>query len=565
MKRLMMASLVLLLSAVALRAQGFDPTVEVSRSYDVRLGEIHKPVLPVEIPDTLSRFGHTTDYSIFEKPYGNLYDFTPYDALRIKPMDPVRLPLFYARLGLQMPIAPLVDIHLQKASRKGIYFDMALHHNSFFGGVPDAGGGGDPFSLKNTDNDAAAHMKIVWATGEAGFGLNYKYASRYTVSPSGIPAFSGFSRYGFSAGLRSTTENEKDIYYDFKFKYDGSRSGYRSALPSGALADPVSVNENGFTLDGWVGTTFDIHRIYIDMTIRFADYAGFKDYTVSVVEFSPIYEYSSKRFAGRFGVKFGNRFGLQESDALKAPDGNNLNALSNVFPDIDARFELSKRSLWLHAIIGGGFDLNSYGDLADRVPLLTPNTPMLMGARPLDMTLALEGVVFGRFALNVSGGFVMQRGTPVYEPVVTTDGSPAEIRLGFVNANTLVGGLDAFWKSSTVTTGGELRFRHYLALEGGPAITQLPSATGRLYFRYNWRERLIGSLDYDFRSSVSGNTFGAWTVPWIHNVGLTLDYVVNHHFTIYGKLGNLFNCRNQYVPLYVEPGFNFGGGIALIF
>lgn len=560
MKRVLLAVLTALILATSLRAQGFDPTVEVSRSYDVRLGEIHKPVLPMEVSDTLSRFGHTTDYSIFEKPYGNLYEFTPYDALRIKPMDPVRLPLFYARLGLQMPIAPLVDIHLQKASRKGLYFDFALHHNSFFGGVPDASGG-DPLSLQNTDNDAAAHMKIVWATGEASLGINYKYDSRYTVAPAGQTASNGLHRYGFSAGLRSTTANEKDIYYDFKLRYDGGRSSWITS----AMTDPLAVKINGFSLDGWVGTTFDIHRIYIDMGIRFSDYAGFKDYAVSVVEFSPIYEYASKRFAGRFGVKFGNRFGLQESSAAKAPDGNNLSALSNVFPDVDARYEISKRALWIHAILGGGFDLNDYADLAERVPLLTPNTPMLMGIRPLDATLALEGVLFGRFAVNLSGGFVMQRCTPVFEPVVTAGGAPAEIRLGFVNANTLVGGLDAFWKSSTVTTGGEIRLRHYFALEGEAAVTQLPVATGRLYFRYNWRERLIGSLDYDFRSSISGSTFGAWSTPWIHNVGLTLDYVVNHNLTVYGKLGNLFGCRNQYVPMYVEPGFNFGGGIALIF
>ena len=128
-----------------------------------------------------------------------------------------------------------------------------------------------------------------------------------------------------------------------------------------------------------------------------------------------------------------------------------------------------------------------------------------------------------------------------------------------------MGGLDAFWKSSTVTTGGELRFYHYFPVAGGAAITQLPNATGRLYFRYNWRERVIGSLDYDFRSSIGGDTFGTWSTPWIHNLGLTVDYVVNRHFTLYGKLGNLFNCHNQYVPFYVEPGFNFGGGIALIF
>ncbi len=559
MKRALMILGLLLACTAPLTAQGFDPTVEVSRSYDVRLGEIHKPVLPLEVSDTLARFGHTTDYSIFEKPYGNLYEFTPYDALRIKPMDPIRLPLLYARVGLQMPIAPLVDVHLQKATKKGTYFNMALHHNSFFGSVQDVKG--LDLAMQNSDNDVSADMKFVWATGEAGVGVSYNYDSRYTLSSSGQNARNGYGNLGVKAGLRSTTENENNLYYDFRFRYDRGHSSYLTS----AMTDRLAVNEDAFSLNGWVGTTFDIHRIYIDMSIRLANYSGAKDYTTAVVAFSPIYEYSSNRFEGKFGVKFGNRFGLQESKATKAPDGNNLNALSNVFPDIDARYEIVRRSLWIHTIIGGGFDLNDYGFLAAQVPLLSPNTPMLMGSRPLDLTLALEGVVFGRFAMNLTGGFVMERGRPVFEPVVPSDNSPAEIKLGFLNANTLTGGLDAFWKSSTVTTGGELRFYHYFPLAGEPAVTQLPNATGRLYFRYNWRERVIGSLDYDFRSSVSGSTFGAWTAPWIHNLGLTVDYVVNRHFTLYGKLSNLFNCRNQYVPYYMEPGFSFGGGIALIF
>lgn len=561
MKRAMMILGLLLACAGPLFAQGFDPTVEVSRSYDVRLGEIHKPVLPLEVPDTLARFGHTTDYSIFEKPYANLYEFTPYDALRIKPLDPIRLPLFYARVGLQMPVSPLVDLHLQKATKGGTYFNLALHHNSFFGSVPEVGAGGGNLSMSNSDNDVSADMKFVWATGEAGVGVSYNYDSRYSVASAGATARNGYGNLGVRAGLRSTAENENNLYYDFKFQYNAGNSSYLTS----AMTDRLGLRENAFSLDGWVGTTFDIHRIYIDMSLRFASYTGAKDYTTAVVAFSPIYEYNSGRFEGRFGVKFGNRFGLQESKAAKAPDGNNLNALSSVFPDVDARVEVVRRALWIHTIIGGGFDLNNYGFLASQVPLLSPNTPMLMGSRPLDVTLALEGVVFGRFAMNLTGGFVMERGRPIFEPVVTTDGAPAEIQLGFLNANTLMGGLDAFWKSSTVTTGGELRFYHYFPMAGGAAVTQLPTATGRLYFRYNWRERLIGSLDYDFRSSVSGGTFGVWTAPWIHNLGLTVDYVVNRHFTLYGKLGNLFNHRNQYVPYYVEPGFNFGGGIAVIF
>ena len=560
MKRMLMAAVTALLYCINSLAQGFDPTVEVSRTFDVRLGEINKPELPVSVPDSLLKFDHATDYSIFEKPYGNLYEFSPYDALKIKPMDPVLLPLLYARVGMRFPVAPLVDLHLQKALQGGTYLNVALRHGSFFGSAASPVGG-DAFSERNTDNDAAARLKYVWATGEAGIGLHGTYGSRHTTGSGGEGIRNRAGRFGVVASVNSTNESENEVYYDFKMRFDRSHSSFLTDV----LEEKLAVLENAFALEGRIGTTFDVHRVYIDMSIRYADYDKFKDYTVSVVEFSPIYEYSSRRFNGRFGVKFGNRFGLQEPSASKAPDGNNLSALSSVFPDVDARYEIISQSLWVHAVIGGGFDLNSYGDLSLRVPMLSPNTPMKMGSRPLDATLSLEGTIFGRFAMNLSGGFSMERGRPVFEPVVPAGNAPAEIRLGFLSMNDLSCGVDAFWKSSTVTTGGEFRLHRYFALGDAPAVTQLPTATGRLYFRYNWRERVIGSLDYDFRSPISGDTFGAWSAPWIHNLNLTVDYVLNRHLTIYGKFGNLLNRHNQYVPYYAEPGFSFGGGVALIF
>ena len=56
-----------------------------------------------------------------------------------------------------------------------------------------------------------------------------------------------------------------------------------------------------------------------------------------------------------------------------------------------------------------------------------------------------------------------------------------------------------------------------------------------------------------------------YEVPAIVDVDLNLNYLINKHFSVFAKVGNLLNHRNQYMPLYLEPGINFGGGVCLNF
>ena len=56
-----------------------------------------------------------------------------------------------------------------------------------------------------------------------------------------------------------------------------------------------------------------------------------------------------------------------------------------------------------------------------------------------------------------------------------------------------------------------------------------------------------------------------YEVPAIVDMDLNVNYLINKHFSVFAKLGNLLNHRNQYMPLYLEPGRNFGGGVCLNF
>ena len=68
-------SLFLCVSAVSAAAQDLDPTVEVSREYEGKLVEVHKPVLNMAVPDSLTHFALDFDYSVFANPYQSIPAF----------------------------------------------------------------------------------------------------------------------------------------------------------------------------------------------------------------------------------------------------------------------------------------------------------------------------------------------------------------------------------------------------------------------------------------------------------------------------------------------------------
>ena len=95
MKRFLTIS-ILCFALLPLRAQ--VATVEVSRPYDVNLDGIRKPAIPTSVDDSLQRFDVHFDYSIFNRPYGDLYDFTPYETIQLATVGANRTPFVYTRL-----------------------------------------------------------------------------------------------------------------------------------------------------------------------------------------------------------------------------------------------------------------------------------------------------------------------------------------------------------------------------------------------------------------------------------------------------------------------------------
>ena len=64
--------------ALSAGAQNLNPTVSVTRDYEGKLMEVHKPSMAMFVPDSLHRFDLDFDYSVFANPYMGAYYSKPY-------------------------------------------------------------------------------------------------------------------------------------------------------------------------------------------------------------------------------------------------------------------------------------------------------------------------------------------------------------------------------------------------------------------------------------------------------------------------------------------------------
>ncbi len=547
------------LLGVQLHAQAIDPTVEVTRQYEARLGNIVKPALPATVSDTLDRFERSTDYVIFQRPIRDLYDFTPYEALQIKPMAPEEFPFLYARVGMQVPIMPSAEVRLQKVFRNGLHFGLSALHDSYIGTSQAAFGEWDLRQVRG-NTDFRGDFKYAWDSGEFQFDAGYGM-SQYRFRNESADAYAhnyGNDRFNLHANIRSADQKENSIYYDFTAEYRRTGARYNSHD-----TDSLAMSENYTTIHGFVGTTFEIHRVYIDMNLTYASFDSLRHYTVGLVEFSPIYEYSNKWLNGKFGIKIANRYGTDMEDRTRTEsiDGNDLSPQSSFFPDVDVRAMIVPKIFWAHARVGGGNDINVFSTLLRQVPVLTPDTQLHFGYRPVDATLDLESMLFRRIALNASASYVLYRDSPVFLLDRTSVRETWRLKPDYRDYNRLTFGAEALWKTQSVSVGGEWRYHIYYSQDGKP-LTELPQMTAGAYVRFSFRNRITAALDFTYRSSIEVSSL---PIPAIYDLSANVNFLINKHFTVYAKVGNILNHANQYVPGYVEPGSNFGGGLTVSF
>ena len=528
-----------------------DPTVEVSRQYKVGIADIDRPIVTDNrVADSLQRFDVDFDYSIFNRPYTDLYEFTPYQTDSISKVTARRPLHVMAQVGSQWPFSPEFVLKSQIFTKPR--FNLGID--------------GD-FKLTSCDMDyldqlkalktgrlnggLSGSLKHAWRTGEMTLALGYRLDS-YVDKYNGSELDHGVNSYNIDFRLASANPVENSVFYTVDFNYTSADK----ALKGTAMRDTV-FNNSRMSLKGTLGSSFDKHRVYVNMVYQTAVAGrGENKADVGVLEFMPVYEYAQWPFKARVGARFGNTY-------------IGTDASTTIHPEADVKVEILRNTIWLRGVVSGGNRLNSMVDYVHDAPWLCnaldavadpDELSKAIAKHNLEAKVSLESIVAGRFALSPYIAYCSYANRMQLRTVFTETMLPVLVPEYCDYAVTQLG-VETSWKSKNLTVTGNLLHNNAFTKTEDPVYMVADwMFDGSLEF--NFKRRLFINAAYTY---LSPRLSWGGEIPSYSDLSVVLTGVIDRHFSVYVKGGNLLNNKNYRYFAIPELPLNVGGGIRMIF
>ena len=566
--------------SVAASAQNLDPTVEVNRSYEGKLMEVHKPMLEMAVPDSVLRFDLDFDYEVFDNPYKGAYEFKPY-TMQLQPVGKAaEQKRLYMRLGAgngleALSLHPSADFVWSPFLRERFKMDVYARHRSYVGeyrkvDAPDLSQKDVNLKMKSSygraDYDfltqAGVDARYDWADGtvrlDAGYyGIAERYGRQSNM----------YNALDVRAGVASKDYGQfinYDVYASYRFGID--RYEYKNLVENSLTEHEISV------LGKLKAVLMDDHKAMFELGVDNHSY-GFAG--VSRLTFAPHYMF-------RYG-NWGFDAGFRIEALVHSGDSTCFTSKGQVvYPDVTVDYHLIPGVMKAYAKIGGGTKVNSFSSL------LAENHHFDMyyghGKPFMDNTienvsaeLGLQGRAGARFTYGARAGYAMYGNAPLETVVVGM--LPEDEQLTFMPGIAYAGyqnvyaGADLSWVTERIRLDAEATYRHAWLedLETRTGGYFLPAAlTGEVAFEYNWHKRIFLGMDCDFstgRRQGSGlfpdGTIKPAKVPGYADLGLNFEYLTTRSFSVWFRGGNLLNMAVQRNLLYAEKGIYFAAGICL--
>lgn len=582
--------------ALSASGQNLDPTVEVSREYEGKLMEVHKPQLKMAVPDSVLRFDLEFDYSVSESPYKGAYEFSPY-TLNMKPSPTFRdIRSFYLKAGAGYQLHPVFDAVWSPLREGPFRMSAYASHRSFIGNywTMNRPGSVDDATVvdrvRNDDgtksfwygydlrSDAGLEGRYDWMSGAADFDVAYHGLHQQD----GSVAVAGRAYDAFTArlGIASKYHSDALLSYNADLSYRFADDNVRSSL---AETDIVG---NDFTFKGGLAYSFfNGDRLGVRMGFDMAGLDG--DVYISGVDFDIVPYYMMDR--DRWHIDLGFRI----SNAFRSDSFSNMYAYEEqvIYPDVKVEYKAVPDAMKVFLHFGGDSKVNSYAD----VLAYNRRADISYGRgiwnlldvtdEKLSVLTGLEGRVGSRFSYTLKGGYV-NYGNALLDGVVM-QGSHSGVSAKWIPA---VGyaSYDKFFASAGWMLAAEhLRFDgqidysycEFSSIVSGVGLFLPAALTGDVAVRYDWKHRIMVGADCRFSTARKGTALhvpegyilhdaGEYEsvdalVPGYADLGLEVEYVVNRKFSAWARGGNLLGMTIQEYLLYAEKGPYFTLGICL--
>lgn len=546
--------------------QKIDPTLEVRRDFDAKLLEIQKGKLSTTYSDTVGNFNLNFDYSIFDKPIKDLYEFSPLPSAQIEGTSNLKYPVFYGNIGLNYPLNPHLDLYLQPNLPSSLSLTIYGKHNSFWGKLPlvnvDEGSTvRDPLkvSAPSAQNNIGVDFGYNWKGGELGLNLDYNkdFFSFYGYNQ---PVYEEtliyeymrdtlshiYDKFSSRFFIRSTNNKPNSFYYSLDFGY-------------GFIGDKGNYDENYLSLGGVVGPNFGRYNKFL-FSFRYQTSNSLTTTSLDKynLEIHPYYIFNKNRWIFEIGLRF-NKYVNPSAETF------------NIFLKGDVSYELVKNRFWFYGLVDGKNNFQTYQNIMSVNPWITPNIDIQNTVEPIIAKIGFKGQVKDRLSYHIYGGYtqyVKQMNLFYYSNIWL---GPRNTFVATYNDMHKFGfGGEFFWKSKDFESGLSFEYNDYTNKDFS-TVYNFPPFELRAFARYNWRERLIFGASLHFRSKTPTlfyyspyNSNTSSTNEYISSftmVNFDVTYALNKKISLYLKLNNILDTNELYYMYYGRPGTGVGLGV----
>ena len=551
--------LTLLTAPSALPAQQkIDPTLEVTREFDGRMMNIHKSPLSTKTADSLRNFALDFNYTIFDKPYRDLYEFTPAASAAILSRPAREWPLLLLKGGISLPFTPEAQLYFQPNLNKGNFLSVEGGYTCFQDNLPIA-------ELGATDNRVIKGNRAIADCSEYRAAVGYgKYWKKDMLNISvdytgGSGNYYGPDSHTYNmveasvrAGSIGKGGRRMNYSINIKFRHTSDKS----------TTDPLALNENYFAATVEVGPNFGrYNKLTILLNSENLFYSAIQKYNCGIFEGMVRYRFEKGRFLLLAGSKISGDYVSSERKEINE-------FYSPIFLNATLSLELIKKRMWLYGEIGGGNRLNSYFSTIEKGIRLSQKADLIATTLPLTIKAGIKGNIRSRLSYNLFADYSYIDGLQQF----INDEGTNRLSAIYTKTRILSLGVEAGYAGKRVN--GYAKFSHSFFYDKerkgvpGSHFGYAPT-TLDLSLEYNYRERIYIGTKIICRSKCdlydsrfAGPVFQA---PSYLNLGLNITYRLNSRFAFYAKGENLLDKIIMQTPLYIEKGVSAGVGIIVKF
>lgn len=587
MRKIYLVSAAMLMTAAVSFGQNFNPTVEVTNTYQGNASEVHKPLLGMNVPDSLLRFDLDFDYEVFEKPYQGAYSFKPY-MLNMRPAkDAWRGRQLYLKAGAGYTLHPRFEFVFSPEQSGPFQMSVYASHKSYFGNYheikPELQDGlyrmkksGGKFGGYDALTSAGFDGRYNWDRTILSFGIGY-----YGLAAKDSVMSRSYNAFDFNARVRSNNDSESYFLYDIELRGRVANDGldYKSfSFPDGVTVDKQ--NENWVLLDGLVGPVVNNSRsILVGFEAESASYSRFYDGNIGRVALIPSYRFKSGRWNLNLGVKLEFMF-RNDADTLSfGKMGGGKGQI--VYPDAHISFAAGG-NVALYADATGGSRLNTYSSQISENHHLNPSflvapvyeliTPLVDNTvEKVNARIGVRGSAASSFQFDVNGGVGLY-GNALMESGLFTAGGDLVPALAYSDYNLIYANALVGLRTGRVKIDADFRYRG-VSFPDNDALNlgfTLPKYSGGVRASYDISSRLYAGINVEAASwrdgkcaSVASEDILDVRVPGYVDLGVNCGYKFNRKWTLWLESGNLLCQTIQRTPFYAEKGPWFTAGISL--